>query len=53
MNVELRGNAMVAELVSQRNQAMDRCAMLAADNAELRAEIEMLRKRLSDLESAK
>lgn len=42
MNHELRGNAMIAELVDQRNKALDRCAILAADLAEAQAKIKEL-----------
>jgi hypothetical protein len=37
---ELRANAMIAELVAQRNAALDRCAALQADMASLRAKLD-------------
>ena len=31
--LEIRGNALISELTIQRNSALDRCAVLAADLA--------------------
>ena len=44
-NVELRGNAMLAELKSHINGLVDRCAALAAENA-------VLKLRISELDNA-
>lgn len=49
-SVELRANAMIAELVSQRNAALDRCAALQADVAVLKARMAVLEARLAELE---
>jgi hypothetical protein len=43
-NIELRANAMLAEVVGQRNSALDRCVSLQADIAMLKARIEELEK---------
>ena len=43
-NVELRANAMLAELKAHINGLVDRCAALAAENA-------VLKLRISELES--
>ena len=37
--LEIRGNAMIAELTVQRNSALDRCAVLAADLAIAKARL--------------
>lgn len=41
-NLELRGNAMLAEITAQRNMALDRCAVIAADLAQAEAKIKEL-----------
>lgn len=41
-NTELRANAMLQELASQRNAALDRCVNLQAEIALLRAKVEEL-----------
>lgn len=45
--IELRANAMLAELVQQRAVFADRAAQLAGDNAVLRAKIAELEKSLA------
>lgn len=40
--LELRANAMIAELTAQRNMALDRCAMIAAELAEAKAKLKEL-----------
>ena len=39
---EHRGNAMLQELARQRNEALDRCALMAAEIAELQSKINEL-----------
>lgn len=41
---ELRVNALVAEIIGQRNSALDRCAALQADIAVLKARIAEIEK---------
>lgn len=42
--LELRANGMLAEVIGQRNSALDRCAGLQADIAVLKARIAELEK---------
>lgn len=42
--IELRGNAMLAEVIGQRNSALDRCATLQGDIAVLKARIAELER---------
>jgi hypothetical protein len=44
MNIPVRSNAMIGELIRQRNEALDRCAAFAADLAEVRAKLAELEK---------
>lgn len=48
-NIELRANAMLAEVRQQRDFAYNRCSVLAGDLAIALSEIEALRARISDL----
>lgn len=41
-DLELRANAMLSELKAHLNAAVDRCAVLAADNAVLQTRIKEL-----------
>lgn len=41
-DLELRANAMLAEITAQRNMALDRCAVMAADLAHAQAKIKEL-----------
>lgn len=49
--IELRANAMLQEIVAQRNSAFDRCATLQAEIAFLKNELETLKKKEESLES--
>lgn len=44
---ELRGNAMLKELTTQRNSALDRCVLLAADLAVAETRIKELESNIS------
>lgn len=48
MNIELRANAMLQELSAQRNSALDRCAVLQAEIASLKARIQELEEKPKD-----
>lgn len=39
---EIRGNAIISELTKQRNSALDRCALMAAELAQAQAKIKEL-----------
>ena len=47
-NEEIKANAILSELVGQRNSALDRCVTMAGEIALLRAEIESLKQRLAE-----
>lgn len=49
-DLELRANAMLQEITTQRALLGDRAANFAADNAQLRALVEALKARISELE---
>ena len=49
-NLELRVQAICQELANQRSILGERAANFAADNAELRAEVEALKARIAELE---
>jgi len=50
MSLELRANAMLAEVRQQRDFAYNRCASLCADLAIAVAEIDVLKERIAELE---
>lgn len=49
-NTALRASAMLQEMAGQRNAFGDRAVNLAADNAELRHEVEALKRRVAELD---
>lgn len=49
MDVEQRANAMLAEIASQRNAALDRCAQLSGDLADVQQQNAQLREELAEL----
>jgi regulator of replication initiation timing len=51
--VENRANAMLMEVCAQRSAMGDRAAILASENSMLKAEIETLKERISELEKPK
>ena len=42
IDLEVKANAMLAEFATQRNAALDRCAVLAAEVAELERKLKAL-----------
>lgn len=50
MDIQAQVDAMAQEFAAQRNVLGDRAVQLAAVNAQLRVEIEVLKKRIAELE---
>jgi cell division protein FtsB len=50
MDIQAQVDAMALEFANQRSLLGDRAVQLAAVNAQLRAEIETLKKRIAELE---
>lgn len=53
MDIQIQVDAMAREFAAQRNILGDRAVQLAAENAQLKAELDAARKRISELEKPK